>query len=76
MTMFERVPKPSFSLSGIHIKSTKTLIMKVVRPMLRPVLIAKPWANTDQGALPIEPWISKASPSPKIARPKKSIDTR
>jgi hypothetical protein len=37
-TMFESVPNPGLSLSGIQMRSTKMLMTKVAHPILSPVL--------------------------------------
>jgi hypothetical protein len=37
-TIFESVPKPGRSFRGIHKRSTKTLMTKVAKPILIPVL--------------------------------------
>jgi hypothetical protein len=41
-TIFERVPKPGFSLSGIQMSRTKTLMTNVAQPILMPVLRVRP----------------------------------
>jgi hypothetical protein len=74
-TIFARVPKPGFSLSGIQSRRTRQLIRNVALPMVISLLVATPWARTDHGALPSSEIIIKLSPIPKIKRPKVRIET-
>jgi hypothetical protein len=41
-TIFARVPKPGFSLSGIQRRSTRQLIRNVALPIVIEVLVATP----------------------------------
>lgn len=76
MTIFETVPNPGFSLSGIHSNKTIALIMKVNSPISESKVFASPCAKTDQGAFPKFDWINNESPMPKMNKPKNKIVTR
>jgi hypothetical protein len=45
------------------------LVANVAKPMLQPVIVVRPCANTVQGLTPYPAAINKASPNPKIANP-------
>ena len=60
-----RVPSPGFSCKGIHNKSTKQLIPRVVHPKFIPVLMDIPWESTIHGEFPRWDCTSSASPIPK-----------
>ncbi|MFM1860686.1 MAG: hypothetical protein RLY80_275 [Actinomycetota bacterium] len=75
-TIFAIVPKPGLSPSGHQKKRTTAEIRNVAVPMFIPSLKDKPCARTDQGALPVSEFTSKASPNPKIVKPKISMATR
>jgi hypothetical protein len=51
-TIFESVPNPGFSRSGIQINNTKVEIRRVAKPILIPVFRVSPCAKTVQGAFP------------------------
>jgi hypothetical protein len=50
--------------------STATPTVKVATPMLQPLMIAIPCANTVHGLTPAPEAINNPSPKPKITRPK------
>jgi hypothetical protein len=50
--IFESVPNPGRSFSGIHSESTRAPIMRVDVPIERPLFSEMPCASTDHGALP------------------------
>jgi hypothetical protein len=51
--IFAKVPNPGLSLSGIHRSRTTELIANVDQPIVISKRFDTPWANTDQGALPM-----------------------
>lgn len=53
IVIFEIVPKPGFSFSGIHNSKTTELMAKVAHPIVMSNLPDIPCARTDQGAFPI-----------------------
>ena len=64
------VPIPGFCFKGIHKHKTLILTMKVVRPIVKPVLADKPCARTVQGLTPALAVISSVSPNPNNIKPK------
>ena len=62
--IFSTVPSPGRWRSGIHNSSTATPMMFVSRPMLSPVWIAAPCANTVHESTPTAARIMKASAIP------------
>src|SRR6056300_1304552 len=73
MTAFAIVPRPGIWRSGIHVNKTQMLIMKVASPMLQPVTLVTPSANTVHGLTPAPDAINNASPRPNKAIPKHKI---
>ena len=69
-TIFEIVPRPGFSFSGIHRSKTTTLTKKVVTPISSPVRLVKPSDKTTQGELPRPVITRSASPNPKSDNPR------
>ena len=66
---FNRVPIQAFCLIGVHSNNTKTLTMKVVIPVEKPVTKDKPWCNTNHGLTPMLAVMIKVSPMPKKISP-------
>jgi hypothetical protein len=66
---FNIVPIPACCLSGIHNRSTPRLIKKVRAPMLSPLVIERPSANTVHGLIPTDAVIINDSPSPNKNKP-------
>jgi hypothetical protein len=59
-----------FALRNIHKQKTIKLIKNVILPTLSPVLMDNPSAKTSHGEFPVEEIKIKASPNPKIMRPR------
>ena len=60
---------PGFCFNGIHKHKTLTLTIKVVIPMLYPVLTEIPCARTVQGLTPALAEINNVSPKPNNIKP-------
>ena len=67
---FSIVPIPGFCFKGIHKHKTLILTIKVVIPILYPVLTEMPCARTVQGLTPALAVINKVSPNPNNTKPK------
>src|SRR5210317_157116 len=68
--IFIIVPIPGFNLRGTHNKNTKTLIIKVERPIPTSIFSATPSAKTVHGVTPLLEITNTLSPKPKINKPK------
>ena len=64
------VPRPGRTLSGIHSRSSRAPVIKMIDPTLSPVSSLTPVWNTSQGAAPSLARISNVIPKPKRKRPK------
>ena len=71
---FNRVPSPGVCFSGIHNSNTPTLTTNVAQPILKPVTMPIPWANTVHGLTPAPAAINAASPIPNITNPLQRIN--
>ena len=67
MIIFIIVPIPGFCFKKTQSNKTPTLIRKVEVPMVIPVILVIPSANTDQGEFPVVDTSNNPSPNPKIA---------
>ena len=72
MITFIIVPIPGFCFKKTQSNKTPTLIRKVEVPMVIPVILVIPSANTDQGEFPVVDRSNNPSPSPNIVKPKQS----
>ena len=63
------VPIPGFCFKGIHKHRTHILTMKVVRPIVKPVLTDMPCARTVHGLTPALAVINSVSPNPNNIKP-------
>jgi len=78
MIIFIIVPMPGFCFKKIQRDKTPTLTRKVEVPMVIPVILVIPSANTDHGEFPVVETSNNPSPNPKIAKPmqsKKKVET-
>ena len=63
------MPIPGFCFKGIHKHKTLILTIKVVIPILYPVLTDIPWARTVHGLTPALAVINNVSPNPNNSKP-------
>ena len=68
--VFSIVPIPGFCFKGIQKHKTLILTIKVVIPILYPVLTDIPWARTVQGLTPELAVINNVSPNPNNIKPR------
>ena len=68
--VFSIVPIPGFCFKGIHKHRTLILTIKVVIPILYPVLTDMPCARTVQGLTPALAVINNVSPNPNNIKPR------
>ena len=76
--IFIIVPMPGFCFKKIQSDNTPTLTRNVEVPIVIPVILVIPSANTDQGEFPVVETNNNPSPNPKIARPihsKRKVET-
>ena len=72
--IFIIVPIPGLNFRGIHNKNTKTLIMKVEKPIPISIFLATPSAKTVHGVTPLLETTKTLSPRPKIKSPRQRSD--
>ena len=73
--VFNIVPMPGFCFNGNHKHKTLMLTIKVVMPMLNPILTDIPCARTVQGLTPAFAVINNVSPNPNKIKPRTRYNT-